>query len=181
MLDWIGKFFGSESFTIFVSHSFKDTPWLDDYLTGIVINLGAKCIMAEHNFGLSSEGSVSHKVAEMIDQSDALLAILSSHGQASGFVQQEIGYAYKAGKPVIALIESAGGEVKVPGFLYDKDVLVYEDVAALDGLKAKLQKIIKYAWGQKKDKIKSGIVAGGIVIGALMLGSRLPEDDEDQQ
>ena len=179
MLDWIGKFFGSENFTIFVSHSFKDTPWLDDYLTGVVINLGAKCIMAEHDFRLSSEGSVSHKVAWMIDQSDALLAILSSHGQASGFVQQEIGYAYKAGKPIIALVESTGGEVNVPGFLYDKDVLVYEDVADLDRLKAKLKKIIKYAWNQKKGKIRSGIVLSGIAIGTFLFGSQLPEDDEE--
>jgi len=177
MLNWIADQFGAKSFTVFVSHSFDDADWLDDYLAGVVSNLGADYIMAEHDFALSTEGSISKKVARMIDTSDAILVLLSKKGNASKFVQQEIGYAHKAGKPIIALIQKIGKKVEKPGFLFDKDVIAYKGSADLKNLREDLKKIIEYAWDKKRGAIKQGIIIAGIIFGLSLLS---PDDDCDE-
>ena len=179
MLSWIAEKFGAKNFKIFISHSFDDNEWIDDYLTGVVTNLGAKYLKAEHNFLLSNQGNVSDKIAGLIDSSDAVLAILSEKGNASKFVQQEIGYAYKAKKPVIALIETQDKEIELPGFLYGKDAIKYKDMTELNNLKDYLKKIISATWDQKKNIIKGNIVFGGIVGGIFLISPFLPKTEDD--
>lgn len=179
MEDWFYRTFGFKDFKIFISHSLKDAQWLDDYLAGVVTNLGAKYVMAEHDFSLSTEGSISMKIAGMIDSSHAVLAVLSESGNESKFVQQEIGYAHGKGKPVIALIKpNEKGEVEKPGFLYDKDVIVYKDQAELKDLRGYLQKVLKSAWDRKNQGITGKIVIGGIVGGLLLLGRMVPDNEQ---
>lgn len=60
----------------------------------------------------------------MIQQSDLVLAVLSSDGFASGFVQQEIGYAHGK-KPILILVER-GLESRVSGFMYGRDQVVID-------------------------------------------------------
>jgi len=173
MHPWIETVLGLKDFTIFISHSFKDNDWLDDYLAGVVSNLGAKYIMAEHTFSQSNKENITQKIKRQIDCSHALLAVLSKDGNASKFVHHEIAYADAKGKPIIALIEAdEKGEIKKEGFLYDKEVLTFKDRIELHDLRAKLKKIILDFWDKKNVQTISNAITGSlIVVGVLIVSS----------
>ena len=63
---------------------------------------------------------VAEKIAGMIDRSESVLVVYTSHAQQSGFVQQEIGYAHKAGKRLIIL---KSPDAKLTGFSYGYDTI----------------------------------------------------------
>lgn len=54
------------------------------------------------------------KVARNIDASDCILVILTQGGMRSEWVNQEVGYAKKAGKAIVPIVEEG---VEVKGFL----------------------------------------------------------------
>lgn len=65
---------------------------------------GLKCYVAEHDEDYGS--SLPDKLSAAIDNSDVVIVILTQNGSSSSSVNQEIGYAKKAGKRIIPLVES---------------------------------------------------------------------------
>lgn len=87
----------------FISYSFLDKNIMNK-LKNILQTDGIVCYVAEHdeNYG----GSLPEKLSVNIDNSDILIVILTHNSSSSSTVGQEIGYAKKAGKRIIPLIES---------------------------------------------------------------------------
>lgn len=77
---------------------------------------GITCYVAEHDDDYGS--SLSEKLEMAIDKSDVVIVILTSNSILSSSVGSEIGYAKRAGKRIIPLIES---NISTPVFLQGKE------------------------------------------------------------
>ena len=80
---------------------------------------GIECYVAKHdaNYG----GLIYTKLSSAIDNSKAVIAILTQKGCASPSVNQELGYAKKAGKRIIPLVDKGVNlPVMLQGLEYKK-------------------------------------------------------------
>lgn len=89
-------------YTVFLSHSSADSKWvrwIKENAQGVGINV----YLYEHD---AQPGRlIADKVRTAIQQSDALVVLLTASGQSSTYVQQEIGAAKMADKPIIPLVQ----------------------------------------------------------------------------
>ncbi|MEE9282978.1 MAG: toll/interleukin-1 receptor domain-containing protein [Nitrososphaerales archaeon] len=90
------------AFEVFVSHSFGDSMMVDKIRSSLEIE-GVKAYVAEADPRYGE--ALPAKIEKAIDSSDALIVILTSQANVSASVNQEIGYAKKAGKLLIPLVE----------------------------------------------------------------------------
>ncbi|MBM4160384.1 MAG: toll/interleukin-1 receptor domain-containing protein [Ignavibacteria bacterium] len=104
---------------VFISHSMKDTNLLDA-LRSICASTGITPLIAEHSIEL--QHTITEKIERMIDGADLVVVALTKDGFDSQFVQQEIGYAKKAKKPFLLLVEE-GLQQKLSGFVYGRDFI----------------------------------------------------------
>lgn len=118
---------------------------------------------------------VATKVAQQIDASDALLAIVTSSSSRSAFVNQEIGYAYKAYEPhkgrklIIPLVEDG---VNTSGFLYNMEPLKFSRwnfTEAAQNIVNYLNNISRLTEAEKERqaKVLAGLLIGGLFIWSL--------------
>ena len=108
----------SSNFQVFISYSFEDGDIVRQ-LKNTLQQDGIKCYVAKHdaNYG----GSIYTKLSSAIDNSKAVIAILTQKGCASPSVNQELGYAKKAGKRIIPLVEKGVNlPVMLQGLEYKK-------------------------------------------------------------
>ena len=88
-------------YRVFFSHNASDGQWAKG-IAGQAKLVGIDVYLYEHD---PRPGfSVAAKVQEEIKKSDALVVLLTPSGQASPYVQQEIGYAEAAQRLVIPLV-----------------------------------------------------------------------------
>jgi hypothetical protein len=90
------------SYKVFLSHSFEDRLLvgpLEDSLKGV----GIDPYMAEEHPDYGDE--LPKKIEEAIDSSQAVLVVLTKRANLSPSVNQEVGYAKKGGKLIVALVE----------------------------------------------------------------------------
>lgn len=88
--------------TIFCSYSSQDALWVTPYRDLLTA--------AGHSMYLFQDDqqpgkSIAAKVRREIDKAEVVLAFITRYSVHSSYVQQEIGYALKAGKPIVPLIE----------------------------------------------------------------------------
>lgn len=95
----------------FISYSFNDAELMNK-LKRSLESQGAKCYVAQHDEDYG--GSLPDKLTSAIDENHVVLAILTKNGSSSSTVNQEIGYAKKAKKRIIPLLEEG---VSIPVFL----------------------------------------------------------------
>lgn len=132
-----------ERVQLFVSHATSDVSVLA-WVTAQVEAMGIRPYLAEHD--PQPGRALGDKVVEAIEESAAVLVLLTASGYESAFVQQEIGAARQAGKQVFALVDReilrrdramlAGAEVIVvdPGDLAASSATL---IASLRDLSAK--------------------------------------------
>jgi hypothetical protein len=103
---------------VFISHAnhSEDLP-LVERITNWLKLIKVTPILAKDAY---EPNYVTEKIGGMIDQSESVLVIYTSNAQQSGFVQQEIGYAHRAGKRLIIL---KSPEAKLTGFSYGYDTI----------------------------------------------------------
>lgn len=89
-------------FRVFVSHSSRDEALLRG-LQDNAAGLGIEIYLAEHD--LRPGQQLSDKIQREIERSHAVIVLLTSAAADSSYVQQEIGYALKARRQVIPLVE----------------------------------------------------------------------------
>jgi hypothetical protein len=87
---------------LFLSHATADSAVVG-WLEAQVKAMGIVPYLAEHDPQPGRD--LGDKVIEAITHCDAMLVVLTSAGYASSFVQQEIGAARHANKPIFALVE----------------------------------------------------------------------------
>lgn len=87
---------------IFLSHSSTDAVWVKR------IETNAKQVEIEvylHEYDPQPGQLVASKLQAAIQSCDALVVLLTGNSEGSAYVQQEIGFAKGANKPVIPLVQ----------------------------------------------------------------------------
>lgn len=150
------------AYKVFISHSIRDQ--------GLVISLanwlskaGAKVFVAE--WYLNPGEQLDKKVFEHIRQSDCVIVLLTRSGIRSNWMQQEIGYALNAKKPLIPLVEK-GVEPKDLGALQGKEYIEYDPDRPQQALNRAT--IYVRSLRLKKDKQEKALLTVGI-LGFLLL------------
>lgn len=90
------------AYRLFVSHGFRDTLILER-LRSSFSQPGIQLYVAEADPRYGE--SLPKKIEKAIDSADAVLVVMTKQASESASVNQEIGYAKKAGKQIIALVE----------------------------------------------------------------------------
>lgn len=88
-------------YRVFVSHATRDQEWME-WIKGHV-GPGIELYLAEHDPRPGTD--LSEKIRAEIDASDAVLVFVTDASQASAYVNQEIGYALHAKKPLVPLVQ----------------------------------------------------------------------------
>ena len=93
-------------YTIFLSHSSRDSSWVN-WITENASKIGVVVYCYEHD---PQPGKiVAEKVKASIVGCDALVVLLTVNRRFSAYVQQEIGFAERAGKLIIPLVQPGVG------------------------------------------------------------------------
>jgi hypothetical protein len=86
---------------IFISHSSADAEWVQRVASQAEA-VGIHAYLAEHD--IQPGEMLADKVITAIEDSNAVVVLLTANGVSSSYVQQEIGVAKRAGKYVIPLV-----------------------------------------------------------------------------
>lgn len=128
------------SYNIFLSHNEADKHWVKQ-ISQNAKTIGVNVYMYEHD---SQPGiSIAPKIQDAINNSQALVVLLTNNSQFSPYVQQEIGYAQAKGKLVIPLVQP-GVSLKCLAMLEGKEYIKFDPISpegALSHLLAYLQKL----------------------------------------
>ncbi|SRR5258708_302164 len=93
--------------SIFFSHSGKDEQ-IAEKLKRQLEQMGSDVYMFEHDQQPGAD--ITDKITKAIDNHDMLFALFTKNGGQSSYVQQEIGYAKRAGKLIVPFVESGVGQ-----------------------------------------------------------------------
>jgi len=154
------------TFTVFVSHSTKDmnivnelTKWLR--ANNVVVHVAELQVQAGKR--------LPEKVSNFINQSDCVLAILTINGARSKWVNQEIGFAVRAGKLVIPIVEEG---VRVKGFLESLEYIPFDRRNPYDAVTRTVEYLRPLAL-RKEQQERANRIFGGLLLlfGLLALAS----------
>jgi hypothetical protein len=87
---------------IFLCHNMHDREWCE-WLKARAEELDVKVYMAEHD--VRPGENLKDKITKAIDESNAVVALITTNSVNTTFVNQEIGYAISAKKLVIPLVQ----------------------------------------------------------------------------
>jgi TIR domain len=88
---------------IFLSHSTRDRAWCE-WLMRQAESLNIKPYLAEHDGHAGS--NLADKIEKAIDASAAMVVLITDNSVNSQYVHQEIGYARKAKKLIIPVVQT---------------------------------------------------------------------------
>lgn len=92
----------SRPIKVFLSHSSKNRS-IVEWIVSHAKALGIEVYLAEHDHQPGKPLAV--KIIKAIEGSDAFIALITTDGGASSYVQQEVGVAIARGKPIIPIVE----------------------------------------------------------------------------
>jgi len=107
---------------IFLSHSGQDEQ-IAERLRNQLEQMGSKVYMFEHDQQPGRD--ITDKLTKAIDSCEVLFALFTTQGGHSNYVQQEIGYAKKARKPVVPFVES-GTDHSALGMLVGTEYIKFD-------------------------------------------------------
>jgi hypothetical protein len=87
---------------IFLSHNMRDREW-GEWLLRSAAAHGIKPYLAEHDVQAGSP--LASKIEKAIDDSVAVIVLITDNSVNSAYVQQEVGYARKAKKLIIPVVQ----------------------------------------------------------------------------
>lgn len=108
--------------SIFLSHSGKDEQ-IAERLRNQLEQMGSKVYMFEHDQQPGRD--ITDKLTKAIDGCEVLFALFTKQGGHSNYVQQEIGYAKKAGKAIVPFVE-AGTDHSALGMLTGVEYIKFD-------------------------------------------------------
>lgn len=153
----------SMSYNIFLSHNEADKQ-LVQLIYENANSIGVSVYMYEHD---SQPGvTIAPKIQAAIDNTQALVVLLTDNSQFSPYVQQEIGYAEAKGKLVIPLVQP-GVSQKCLAMLDGKEYIAFDPWNPEIALSQLLEYLQKLKQGRENDQaILFGI--GTLVVLALL-------------
>ena len=148
--------------TIFFSHSTADYAIAESFKREIE-QMNSKVYLFEHDRQPGHD--VADKVKAQIERSDILLVLLTKQSQFSPYVHQEIGYAEKAGKTILPLVEP-GTDANILGMLAGREYIPFEYTNADRSLSATQT----YVHNHDMEKLHQDMtLLAGLVILALVV------------
>ncbi len=152
------------TYKVFISHSTRDRG-LVIALARLLTKFEVEVFVAE--WYLTPGESLDEKVFVEINTADCVIALLTEHGVRSAWVQQEIGYALKTGKPIIPLVEK-GTSSKDLAALQGKEYIEYNPKQPQEAL-IKASSFVKSLQLRKEERGKFLLIVGGIIAFILLL------------
>jgi hypothetical protein len=109
---------------------------------------------------------LTEKIKNNINNSDAVLVIWTINSHHSDWVNQEIGYAERAGKQIIPLVEK---EVKIKGFLEGRE---YIDMNPYNMIET-MEDVGEYLddFKVEKEQMETLALIGGLAVGIIGLAT----------
>jgi nucleoside 2-deoxyribosyltransferase len=151
-------------YKVFISHSTQDQR-LVIALANILSKFGMKVTVAE--WYLTPGQRLDEKVFNKIENSDCVVILLTQNGIRSNWVQQEIGYALKSGKPLIPLVEK-GITNRDLAALKGREYIEYDPYQPQQAL-IRTSTYVRSLKLKKEDQQKTLLIAGGILAFLLLL------------
>lgn len=149
------------AFRVFLSHSTTDMDIVYD-LYRWLLSEGLEAYVAE--FYPQPGIPLPSKVTGAIDICDCFIALLTADGTRSEFVNQEIGYALKAGKLIVPIVEE--GIVKPKGFLRDVEYIPFSRYDPTDAI-SRVAYFLRERAVRKEEEERNKAILG---IAAFVLG-----------
>ena len=150
------------AFKVFISHSTADPRLVYELSKWLKLN-GIQAYVAE--WYLQPGGSFPEKIAKIIDESDCILALMTIDGVKSQFVHQEIGYAKKANKQVIAVVEQ---EVTVGGFFEGIEYIPFRRNDPYEAITRAVEYLSALSARKEEEERNKAILAGLMIFFGLL-------------
>ena len=150
-------------FTVFISHSIKDIGVVHEFARWIK-SFNIDIYVAELDIQPGSQ--LPDKIAKMIDASDCVLAILTRGGMRSEWVNQEIGYAKKAGKALIPIVEEG---VEIKGFLGNVEYIPFHRDNVNEAVIKSANYLQRLALQKEQRERQNAFLGGLFLLGLLAL------------
>ncbi|TET19315.1 toll/interleukin-1 receptor domain-containing protein [Candidatus Bathyarchaeota archaeon] len=143
-------------FTVFVSHSTKDMDIVNELAKWLELN-GVVAHVAQ----LQTEAGkpLAETISEGLESSNCVLAILTKDGARSKWVNQEIGYAKRAGKMVVPIVEEG---VRVKGFLESLEYIPFDRRNPYDAVTRAVEYLRTLAV-RKEEEERARAIFGGLL------------------
>lgn len=151
-------------YRVFISHSTKDLDIVYD-LHRWLTQKGIVTYVAE--FYPRPGLPLPEKIAKEINECDCVIALLTVDGNRSEFVQQEIGYAKKAGKLIIPLVEE--GLVKPRGFLEGVEYIPFRRDFPTEAI-LRVSQYLQELSVRKEEEQKSRVILACMVVLLGLIG-----------
>ncbi|MFC1786843.1 toll/interleukin-1 receptor domain-containing protein [Halobacteriota archaeon] len=142
-------------YKVFISHSTKDMDIVHELCISLEF-VEIEPYVSEYDPEPGEE--LSQKIKNNIDDSEYVVALLTDDGIRSQWVNHEIGYADKAGKKIIPIVEEG---VKVSGFLKSKEYIRFNRSAPSEAFDIIMSRLQNLKIGKKKKKY---VVLAGIAV-----------------
>jgi len=152
------------AYRVFISHSTRDRGIVIS-LSNLLSRFGIEVVVAE--WYLTPGEFLDKKVFTQIEKADCLVILLTKNGMRSNWVQQEIGYALKARKLIIPLVEK-GTNSQDLGALQGKEYIEYDPLQPEEAF-LKTSTYVKSLKLKKEEKEKTLLIAGSILALLLLL------------
>ena len=152
------------AYKVFISHSTQDRG-LVITLANLLTKFGVEVSVAE--WYLSPGELLDRKVFSQIEKADCVVALLTRNGLRSNWVHQEVGYAIKAGRLIIPLVEK-GVDPGDLAALQGKEYIEYDPLQP-QGALIKASTYVKSLKLKKEEQEKALLIAGGILALLLLL------------
>lgn len=156
------------TYTVFISHSTRDRG-LVIALANILTKFEIQVFVAE--WYLTPGEPLDKKVFAHIDKAGCIVVLVTEHGVRSSWVQQEVGYALKRGKPLIPLVEKDANPQDLAA-LQGREYIEYDPENPQEAL-TKASSYVKSLKLKKEDREKVLIIVGGILALILLLRRNL--------
>jgi len=153
------------AYKIFLSHNKADVQWVK-WISQHAQAVGIDVYLYEHD---PQPGRlIADKVKRAIQDSNALVVLLTANSQFSAYVQQEIGFAEASRKLIIPLVQP-GVQAASLAMLEGREYLLFDfknPQQAFSTLLSRLQGL-KFSKERQESVL---LVVGAIVVGALVFG-----------
>jgi hypothetical protein len=154
---------------IFLSHNTRDRDWCE-WLMAEAVKHGIKPYLAEHD--QQAGGNLADKIEAAIDASAAVVVLITDNSVTAQYVQQEIGYARKAKKLIIPVVQT-GITTEQLGMLQGVEYIPFDFENPHEGhaqLTARLRQLaVKHAEAQAAKQRKEDAVMVALACLVLVL------------
>jgi nucleoside 2-deoxyribosyltransferase len=154
-------------YKVFLSHSTRDQGIVVS-LANLLTKLGIEVSVAE--WYLRPGSKLDEKVFGQIKESDSVVVLLTQDGTRSSWVNQELGYALGAGKPIIPLVEKGITQSQLAS-LQGKEYIEYNPNQPQESL-TKASTFMNSLKLEKENREKGLLVIGGIILLLMLLSGK---------